>query len=177
MFIVILMLVSWIMSTFFLQSLLSSWGPRTSSSWSWASACCCRLEDDDEDLEDEVENIKKAFTVSDTMVSAVSNNDLHYDYSSRSQSLHNDRAATLLQVVVGGDGGGDNEREMVTIRPDSMGYSEAPSVKYGNSQENGSKNIPVRRSHSNAKQSEHVGRSHTNGYRYADITLTSGKNK
>ena len=45
-------------------------------------------------MEDEeaVENIKKAFTVSDTMVSAVSNNDLQMDFR-----LQKDKCAAVLQ--------------------------------------------------------------------------------
>ena len=45
---------------------------------------CCQLEEED-DLEDEVENMKKAFTVSDTMVSAVSSSDLQLDSLQRLQ--------------------------------------------------------------------------------------------
>ena len=45
---------------------------------------CCQIEEDD-DLEDEVENMKKAFTVSDTMVSAVSSSDLQLDSLQRLQ--------------------------------------------------------------------------------------------
>ena len=45
---------------------------------------CCQIEEDD-DLEDEVENMKKAFTVSDTMVSAVSSSDLQPDSLQRLQ--------------------------------------------------------------------------------------------
>ena len=79
-FIVVLMSVSWILSTFFFQSLLSSWGPAHSSSWSCSvSSLCCGLEED-EDLEEEVEQMKKAFTVSDTLVSAISHHDMNLDY-------------------------------------------------------------------------------------------------
>ena len=45
---------------------------------------CCQLEEED-DLEFEVENMKKAFTVSDTMVSAVSSSDLQLDSLQRLQ--------------------------------------------------------------------------------------------
>ena len=45
---------------------------------------CCQIEEED-DLEDEVENMKKAFTVSDTMVSAVSSSDLQLDSLQRLQ--------------------------------------------------------------------------------------------
>ena len=44
---------------------------------------CCQLEEDD--LEFEVENLKKAFTVSDTMVSAVSSSDLQLESLQRLQ--------------------------------------------------------------------------------------------
>ena len=69
-FLVVLMLVSWLLSTFTLQSLLSCWGPAPApalapapSLLSCSSSLCCQLEDEAE-LEDEVENMKKAFTVS-----------------------------------------------------------------------------------------------------------------
>ena len=45
---------------------------------------CCQLEEDD-DLEDEVENMKKAFTVSDTLVTGVSSSDLQLDSLQRLQ--------------------------------------------------------------------------------------------
>ena len=67
-FLLVLMLVSWLLSTFTLQSLLSCWGPAPApapapSLLSCSSSLCCQLEDEAE-LEDEVENMKKAFTVS-----------------------------------------------------------------------------------------------------------------
>ena len=67
-FLLVLMLVSWLLSTLTLQALLSCWGPAPApapapSLLSCSSSLCCQLEDEAE-LEDEVENMKKAFTVS-----------------------------------------------------------------------------------------------------------------
>ena len=65
-FIIVLMLVSWILSTFFFQSLLAAWGPTSPTS---VSRLCCSVEEEEE--EDELDTMKKAFTVSDTLQSTV----------------------------------------------------------------------------------------------------------
>ena len=79
-FIVVLMTISWIFSTFFFLALLSAWGPNKISSLHLPTVICCSLEKD-EDMTDEVENIKKAFTVSDTIMSRVSESNSDFEFS------------------------------------------------------------------------------------------------
>ena len=88
-FIVVLMTISWIFSTFFFLALLSAWGPNKISGLHLPTVICCSLERDD-DMEDEVENIKKAFTVSDTIMSRVSesNSDFEFRQGAGGAELH-----------------------------------------------------------------------------------------
>ena len=79
-FIVVLMTISWIFATFFFLSLLSAWGPNKISSLPLPTVICCSLEKE-EDMADEVENIKKAFTVSDTILSRVSETHSDFEFS------------------------------------------------------------------------------------------------
>ena len=74
---------------------------------------CCQLEEE-EDLEDEVENMKKAFTVSDTMVSAVSSTDLQIQPLQRLP--HQTPAHCRLPEVSG------HSREMMPLGFQSSNY-------------------------------------------------------
>ena len=87
-FIVVLMTISWIFSTFFFQSLLSAWGPSKSSNLNLPTFICCSVEEE-EDVIDEVENIKKAFTVSDTIMSRVSDSHSELEFSNGGHGHHN----------------------------------------------------------------------------------------
>ena len=48
-------------------------------------------------MEDEVENIKKAFTVSDTMVSAVSHTDLQLDFRLQDKAELQRRSSKIME--------------------------------------------------------------------------------
>lgn len=87
-FIVVLMTISWIFSTFFFLALLAGWGPNKISSLQLPTVICCSLEKDD-DMVDEVENIKKAFTVSDTILSRVSESNSEFEFSQDPEVHHN----------------------------------------------------------------------------------------
>ena len=82
------MTISWIFSTFFFLALLAGWGPNKISSLQLPTVICCSLEKDD-DMVDEVENIKKAFTVSDTILSRVSESNSEFEFSQDPEVHHN----------------------------------------------------------------------------------------
>ena len=75
-FIIVLMTTSWFFSTFFFQSILRSWGPTKSANFTLPlpQAICCSVEPDDDDIE----TLKKAYTVSDTVISHVSSSNISY---------------------------------------------------------------------------------------------------
>ena len=82
-FIMVLMSVSWAFSTFFFQSIMRSWGPTKATNFQLPlpQAICCSVEPD----EDDVESLKKAYTVSDTIISQVSSTNISYHMAESTQ--------------------------------------------------------------------------------------------
>ena len=113
-FIVVLMTISWIFSTFFFQSLLSAWGPSRTSSLPLPTFICCSVEEE-EDMVDEVENIKKAFTVSDTILSRVSDSHSELEFGNGGRGHHNtlmEREMIALTIARREEKEGKLEREV-----------------------------------------------------------------
>lgn len=87
-FIIVLMTTSWAFSTFFFQSIMRSWGPTKSVTFKLPlpQAICCSVEPD----EDEVESMKKAYTVSETVISQVSSSNISYHMAESTQLPENE---------------------------------------------------------------------------------------